>query len=167
MSFGKPMQGDGTGLSVYATPWPAAGGNPGQARVPAVALQSVGATKRNTRDQMLIAEPSGVATFLENWLPFTWAIVNRFITPRPPTAPWQSPLDVDASERIQRWGTFPSSARPFPYPYEIGAVSGLLPMLDQYSMAWAWARNPSGPGVMTPVPVPFQASYPNLQKVTG
>lgn len=103
----------------------------------------------------------------ENWLPFTWTIVSRFIKPRPPTEPWQSPFDVDGSERITREGSFPSSSRPFPYPYMIGAVSGNMPMLDQWSMAWAWGKTPSGPGVLTPTPVPWDASYPNLPKVTG
>jgi hypothetical protein len=42
-----------------------------------------------------------------------------------------------------------------------------MPMLDQYSLAWAWGKNPSGPGVLTPIPLAWQASYPSLRKVTG
>jgi hypothetical protein len=104
----------------------------------------------------------------ENWVPFTAWLMSRFIGPRAPAQPWESPVDLwPAGEVITRYGTFPSGSRPFPYPYMIGAVSGFMPMLDQYSMAMAWAKNPSGPGVLTPVPIPWDAQYPQLPKVTG
>jgi hypothetical protein len=104
---------------------------------------------------------------LENWLPFTAAFVGRFLGPRAPTAAWQSPFDLDAGERITRYGTFPSADRPFPYPMMIGAVDGNAPLLDQYSLAWSYGKTPSGPSIGTPVSVPFQASYPDWTKVTG
>lgn len=103
----------------------------------------------------------------ENWMPFTAWIVSRFIAPRASTAIWQSPFDLDAGERITRFGSFPSSERPFPYPYMIGAVSGMMPMLDQYSMDWAWGKTPSGPGVTTPISIPWAITYPGLSKVSG
>lgn len=104
----------------------------------------------------------------ENWIPFTAWITSRFIRPQAPQNAWESPVSFyGAGESITRYGTFPSDIRPFPYPYMIGAVSGFMPMLDQYSMQWAWAKNPSGPGVLTPVPIPWDAQYPMLPKVTG
>ena len=103
----------------------------------------------------------------ENWLPFTWPLMGRYITPRAPTASWQSPFDLDASERITRFGSWPSSQREFPYPWTTGAVDGFMPMLDAYSMAFAWAETPFGPGVLTPVPQPWAITYPGLQKQTG
>ena len=104
---------------------------------------------------------------IERWMPFTESIQSRFVGPRPITQPFQSPSDFGIGENITRYGSFPSGARAFPYPYEIGAVSGFMPMLDQYSMAWAWGKTPSGPGVLTPIPIPWQTTYPNLRKVTG
>lgn len=103
----------------------------------------------------------------ETWVPFTAAVRSRFLAPRARTAPWQSPDDLDAGERITRGGSFPVAERPFPWPYQIGAVSAFLPMQDQYSMAWAYGRNPSGPGVLTPTPIPWDTTYPNATKVTG
>jgi hypothetical protein len=103
----------------------------------------------------------------ETWLPFTAAIFSRFIGPRAPTANWQSPYDLDASERITRFGDYPSAERPFPYPYMVGAVSNMMPMLDTLSLSWAWGKTPSGPSVGTPIPLAWQTTYPNLPKVTG
>jgi hypothetical protein len=105
---------------------------------------------------------------VENWLAFVWQIMGaRALVPRKPVKPFESPFDVDAGERITRFGDFPSSERPYPHPYMIGAVSGLLPLQDQYSRAWAFGRTPSGPGVGTPIPVPFDAQYPTLPKRAG
>ena len=101
------------------------------------------------------------------WVPFTSAVTSRFIGPRPSAAPWQSPYDVGLGEQITRGGPFPSPERPFPYPYQVGAVSGFWPMQDRYSMAWAYARNNSGPGVQTPIPVGWDITYPDLSKVSG
>jgi hypothetical protein len=103
----------------------------------------------------------------ETWLPFTAGIIARFIGPRRPTANWQSPFDLDAGERITRFGSFPSGERPFPYPYMIGAIAGFMPMLDQFSLSTAWGKTPSGPGVNTPIPIPWATTYPDLMKVTG
>lgn len=103
----------------------------------------------------------------ENWMPFTAWLMSRFIGPRPSPLPWESPDDLDAGERITRFGSFPSAIRPFPYPYMVGAVSGFMPVLDQYSMQWAWGKTPSGPGVSTPIPIPWDTTYPTLPKVSG
>lgn len=103
----------------------------------------------------------------ENWIPFTAWITARFIGPRKPTASFQSPFDLDSGERITRQGPFPSNERPFPYPYMIGAVSNFMPMQDQYSLDWAWGKNPFGPGVNTPVSIPWAITYPTLAKVSG
>ena len=167
-SFGRSV-GYGSGAhSVYATDNPGVGDIPGADVVPGVGIQGVGRIRRNTAWQMLRAARGGMFFGLqfENWLPFTASIVSRFIGPRRPTAAWQSPYGFPG-EDITRFGPMPSSDRPFPYPYEIGAVTGFMPMLDQYSMQWAWARNPSGPGVLTPIPIAWQASYPDWQKVSG
>jgi hypothetical protein len=134
--------------------------SPGENTVP-----SVGGIYRGTGTGFSVAGLIG--QMIERWMPFTESIVSRFLGPRAPTAPFDSPFDMARGESEQRPGTFPSGQRPFPYPYEIGAVSGFCPMLDQYSIAWAWAKQPSGPGVLTPIPIPWQTTYPNLQKVTG
>lgn len=160
--------GTGSGaLSLYAGWWPAAGDNPGQNMVQPAGNGATGTERVETERAMLISNESRIGAFLMNWVPFTAWIMSRFIGPRPPTAAWQSPFDIGGGERITRQGPFPVNERPFPYPYEIGAVSGLMPMLDQYSLAWAWGKNPSGPGVLTPIPLAWQASYPSLRKVTG
>jgi len=143
--------GPGSEIPGYATQWPGQSFGPGSA-----------GSQPNERTRMSLLD-----LVYENWLPFTAWITSRFIRPRVPTAPWQSPFDLDNSERITRFGSFPSSERPFPYPYMIGAVSGFMPMLDQYSMQWAWGKTPSGPGVATPIPVPWMITYPDLMKVTG
>lgn len=160
---GEPI-GHGTGVhTVYATEWPAIGESVGRDRVPEVG----GPWRRNTANAMQKVR-EGVRGFVqEGWVPFTSAIYSRFIGPRPAAAGWQSAMDLDSGLRITRFGSYPSSERPFPYPYEIGAVSGFMPMLDQYSIQWAWARPPSGPGVLTPIPAAWQITYPQLQKVTG
>jgi len=103
----------------------------------------------------------------ENWLPFTWRIVSRFIGPRAPTQAWQSPYDVDASERITRFGGWPQADHIYPYPYVIGAVSGFCALQDEASLTWSWGKTPNGPSVGTPIPIAWQTSYPNLPKVTG
>jgi hypothetical protein len=103
----------------------------------------------------------------ENWLPFTAFIASRFLGPRAPTTDWDSPFDVSRGESAQRFGDNPSAGRAFPYPWMTGTVSGFMPMLDQYSAQWAWGKTPSGPGVLTPVPVPWDAQYPQLPKVSG
>jgi hypothetical protein len=99
-----------------------------------------------------------LGAILEAWLPFTWTVMSRFIGPRRPTKPFESMFDLDGAERITRFGDNPSAGRAFPYPYEIGAVSGFMPMLDQFSMQWAWGKTPSGPGVLTPIPLAWQIS---------
>lgn len=104
---------------------------------------------------------------LERWMPFTSAVTNRFEAPRAPSAPWQSPYDVDPSVRNLRFGDFPSAMRPFPWPYMIANIQNHMPMLDQLSMQWAWGKTPSGPGVLTPITVPTKAVYPQLPKVSG
>jgi hypothetical protein len=112
--------------------------------------------------------PGLLDLIFENWMPFTAWLTSRFIKPQPPENPWESPISFyGAGENITRMGPFPSGSRPFPYPYMVGAISGFMPMLDQYSMAWAWGKTPSGPGVLTPVPIPWDAQYPSLPKVTG
>jgi hypothetical protein len=126
-----------------------------------------GRQQTRTGNGMIRVREMLAAYVFENWVPFTTAIRNRFQGPRAATQPWESPFDLSPSERITRFGTFPSGERPFPYPYEIGAVSGFMPMLDQYSMAWAIAKTPSGPGVLTPIPVPWDILYPSLAKVQG
>lgn len=111
---------------------------------------------------------AGLLGFVQaNWVPFTSRMLSRFIAPRPPAQPWESPYDVSAGEAVTRFGDFPSSDRPFPYPWMTGTVGGFMPMLDQYSRAFAWAKTPSGPGVLTPVPIPWDAQYPNNPKVSG
>lgn len=165
-SYGTAF-GRGTGThSVYAGFWPS-GSIQGKSAVPATSQQGVGPGPRYTQNSEVRARRGAFGAVLENWLPFSAWIMDRFIGPRPQAQSWMSPYDLGQGPAIQRQGTFPSASRPFPYPYEIGAVSGFMPMLDQYSMAWAWAKTPSGPGVLTPIPLPWQASYPNLQKVTG
>ncbi len=144
-------------------------GGPG-AYAPDNASQYVGGS--NSPHGVRDAAPQRVRTgllnlIIENWLPFTANFFGRFIGPRAPTAPWQSPFDLDVGERITRYGSYPSADRPFPYPAMIGALDGNAPLLDQYSLAWSWGKAPSGPGIGTPVSVPFQASYPDLPKVTG
>jgi len=124
-----------------------------------------GSTGALPTERVRIRDLAGLV--FENWLPFTWQLIQRVIAPRPPTYPWESPFDLDAGERITRFGTFPSSERPFPYPWMVGAVAGNCPLLDQYSLAWAWGKTPSGPGVLTPIPVPWDTTYPTLTKVTG
>jgi hypothetical protein len=120
------------------------------------------------RTERVRIRPGLLDLIFENWLPFTAWLTSRFIGPRAPAQPWQSPVDLwPAGEVITRAGPFPSGSRPFPYPYMIGSVSGFMPMLDQYSMAWAYGKTPSGPGVLTPVPIPWDAQYPNLPKVSG
>lgn len=104
----------------------------------------------------------------ENWLSWLWdAFGYRWMGPQRRPEPFASPEDFDVGEHITRFGDYPSAQRPFPYPYEIGAVSGFMPFLDQYSMAWAWGKNPSGPGVATPIPIPWMIAYPTMPKVTG
>lgn len=103
----------------------------------------------------------------ETWMPYTSRIINRFMPPRKATVYFESQYDLDAGERETRQGPFPLPQRPFPYPYAIGDVSGFMPMLDAYSLAWAWAKTPSGPGVSTPIPVPWDAQYPGMPKVSG
>lgn len=165
-SFGSSM-GDGTGAhTVYAGFWPS-GSIPGHSAVPGTSQAGDGSTRRYTERDEVKTREGVFGAILENWLPFSAWIYDRFIGPRRPIAPWQSPYDLGQGDAIQRQGPFPSGQRPFPYPYEIGAVSGFMPMLDAYSMSWSWGKTPSGPGVLTPIPIPWQASYPNLQKVTG
>lgn len=103
----------------------------------------------------------------ETWMPFTAAIVSRFMPPRAPTRPFESLFDLDAGERETRQGPFPLPDRPFPYPYAIGSVGGFMPMLDAFSLAWAWGKTPSGPSIGTPVPIPWDAQYPTMPKVSG
>ncbi len=137
----------------YASQWP---GEPGLPSAP---------DKR--RDPRVRGGWHSLAQMVETWRPFTWNIVSRFIGPRQPTANFQSPYDVSTGEDITRFGPWPSSARPFPWPYEIGCVSGFMPMLDQYSLSFAWGPTPSGPSIGTPPIIPFQQAYPDLPKVTG
>lgn len=149
--------------------WRGIVGGPG-ADIPGYATNSPGLSNgpgSGARQPVERVRTSLLNIVYENWIPFTAWIMSRFIGPRAPTAVWQSPFDVDGSERITRFGSFPSQDRPFPYPYMVGAVSNFMPMLDQMSMQWAWGKTPSGPGVATPVPVPWQTTYPNLPKVTG
>lgn len=108
-----------------------------------------------------------LAHIVETWRPFTASIVNRFIGPRRPATSFASPYDVATGEDETRFGGWPSAQRPFPAPYRVGAVSGFMPMLDQWSMAFAWAATPSGPSIGTPPIIPFQQVYPDLPKQTG
>lgn len=165
-SFGTPLGHDDGALTVYAGYWPG-GSTPGRSAVPPTGQPGIGPGPRFTDREEVVARPGVFGAVMNRWMPFTEWVTQRFIGPRKATAAWQSPYDVGEGETIQRQGPFPSAERPFPYPYEIGAVSGFMPMLDQYSMAWAWGKTPSGPGVLTPIPIAWQASYPNLQKVTG
>lgn len=140
--------------------------------LPDYASQSVGSSFAPGSSGNQNVERVRIRTILdivyENWVPFTSWLMSRFIGPQTPRNAWESPVSFyGAGESITRFGSFPSAQRPFPYPYMVGAVSGFMPMLDQYSMQWAWARNPSGPGVLTPVPIPWDAQYPQLPKVTG
>lgn len=135
----------------------------GKARVPS----ANGPWRGQTQVRMQKVREGIFGMVLEAWLPFTSAIYSRFLGPRPITQPFESPVDVGIGETITRYGSMPSGSRPFPYPYMIGAVSNFMPMMDQYSMAWAWGKTPSGPGVLTPIPIPWQVTYPTLSKVTG
>lgn len=152
-------------LGQYASWSP--GGSPSRADIVPVGQQSVGSFRLFTDKGMLKVREGVFGLVMENWLPFTTWLTNRFIGPPPARPAWQSQVWMGDGEDITRFGDNPSRDRAFPYPYEIGAVSGFMPMLDQYSMAWAWGKTPSGPGVLTPVSIPDQASYPNWQKVTG
>ena len=104
------------------------------------------------------------------WEPFTSLLADigaRFIRPRPPGDVWQSPYDLDGGERIKRFGDYPAGARPFPYPWAVGCVSGFMPMQDEYSFVFSQARPAWGPGVMTPISVPADVYFPSLPKATG
>lgn len=102
----------------------------------------------------------GAHISLENWLP--WLRRGNPFIPR--SGPWQ-PGDYDGGERITRERVAFNGV--FPYPWMTGTVSGFMPMLDNYSMAWAYARPAFGPGVQTPIPVPFDQQFPQLTKVSG
>lgn len=144
-------------------------GGPG-AEIPGYAGQTVGASfqpgsaARQTNERVRVTILDLV---YETWLPFTEWITSRFIQPRQSAQSFLSPFDLDGSERITRFGSFPVSERAFPWPYQIGSVAGSMPMLDQESMQWAWGKTPSGPGVATPVSVPGAVMYPDWAKVTG
>ncbi len=102
-----------------------------------------------------------------NWLPFTWPTMARFTPPAPRATAFESPYDLDAGEHITRFGTFPSAERPFPYPWMCGAVSGFAPLMDDYSRSFSWSKQAFGPSVGTMMTVPWQITYPELQKQTG
>jgi hypothetical protein len=156
---GNPFQGTNLG---YLNGQPAMGGGavaPGSSTMP-------GSSGHNRTERVRIRTLLDLV--YENWIPFTTWLTSRFIGPQQPANPWESPVSFHgAGEVITRMGPYPSGERPFPYPYMIGAVSGFMPMLDQWSMAWAWGKTPSGPGVLTPVPIPWDAQYPQLPKVSG
>jgi hypothetical protein len=103
---------------------------------------------------------------LSNWLPFTWGSMARFVPPRAPTVPFGSPYDLTVAG-ITRFGSFPSSERPFPYPWMTGAVSGFCPLMDDYSRDFSWSKQAFGPSVGTPMQIPWQITYPTMQKQTG
>lgn len=145
-------------------------GGPG-AEIPGYASQAVGSptipgsSTQQPTERVRVVDI--IRVVFENWLPFTASIFSgRYIPPRKPTYAWESPFGF-TGEQNQRWGDFPSSIRPFPQPPLYGAVSGFMPMQDQYSLDWAYGKTPSGPGVATPIPLAWQISYPTLQKVTG
>lgn len=148
---------------IYASEWVGNAFAPGWGQQP----DPRGMSERHTRTRMLKVRESLYGFVQDVWVPWTTVVWNRYIGPRAPTHDWESPYDLVAAERITRFGDFPSGARLFPYPYEIGAVSGMMPMLDQYSMSWGYARNSFGPGVMTPIPIPWAVAYPDFQKTTG
>lgn len=164
MGLQNPGYSDGSNSHiVFASTQIGTSFSPGPNKTPAVN----GPWRKQTDNAMQRVRAAIFGAAMENWMPFTAWVWSRLIPPRPPTKSFESTFDLDGGERIQRQGTYPSGERPFPYPYEIGMVSGLMPMLDQYSMQWAWGKTPSGPGVLTPIPIPWQTSYPNLRKVTG
>lgn len=94
---------------------------------------------------------------MQNWLP--WPNRGR-ITILPRTASYPaSPYDLDAGERIDRRGAFPSVTRPFPYPPMIGCYSGFMPQMDGFQAAISWGKTPSGPSVGGNLTLPMDLQY--------
>lgn len=92
---------------------------------------------------------------------------SHFIKGRPREASFMSPFDLDAAERVTRFGPFPSRERPFPFPVVIGAVQGLFPLLDDYvAQYFGYAKQGYGP-LQNPVgsmPRAADLTYPTWQK---
>ena len=65
----------------------------------------------------------------DNWLPSS-LLGGGFVAPE--QASWRA-QELDSSERQIPTGRFPGSR--FPWPVEIGAVSGTLPMMDHVVLA--------------------------------
>lgn len=166
MTFRRPMAAHTGYLAVYASESPSGTAVPGVAAVPAAGQWDT-PSRADTAGHMVEARPAAIPGGQESWAPWTSAIWNRWLPPRPPRRPWESPLEFDTAEKITRQGTFPSHIRPFPYPPSIGAISGFWELQDVYSRAWAYARNAYGPGTDGVLQRPPQITYPTLQKRTG
>jgi hypothetical protein len=95
-------------------------------------------------------------------------MLGDWFTPRKPSSARGIPFDA-TGQSYDRHGTFPVETRPFPYPWTTGAVSGFMPMMDQFSMSYSYARPGYGPGyggTATPSGL-NQITYPMLAKVSG
>lgn len=149
---------------VYASENVSAANMGGSARASGVGnnTQTVTATMMARVGEMLRGFAQG------SWVPWTSRDQgSRFLPPEPRLLAFESPYDLDAGERITRFGSFPAIDRPFPFPWMTGAVSGFLPLQDVYSRQWSWGKQAFGPSEGTPMQVPWQITYPGLQKVTG
>lgn len=168
---GAPVSDYGGGV-VYASENvsnPALGGPGGQSSGGSGRASAVGTLCQTVTAGMMAKVGEMLRGFAQgSWLPWTAADQgSRYLGPEPRLAPYESPYDLDAGEHITRFGAFPAIDRPFPYPWTTGAVSGFLPLQDVYSRQWSWGKQAFGPSVGTPMQVPWQITYPGLQKVTG
>lgn len=80
----------------------------------------------------------------------------------------QYPLDLDASQRYQRYPLF-GNAR-FPYPALIGWISGMCPFLDYSRFMGAVGKTSSGPWTGKTLPSELAGGrdlYTGLKKVRG